>query len=196
MRLRLNLKTACINYNATLVHWHHTLGCQCSSFDTYAVHKVVPVRVFIAKKLNYLTTSLRGKNKVEVKFENRHAQLQCLPSSLTSHIGIVSAVVLVLMLFTKWGPSNNQKPYWRTDGRTDGQMDGRTDRQTEIINLIVGLVTRNPPKNGTPDWEMIAILFKNDCFHGNYGSLATYRYKINVFLDVPWTRICKAIDCK
>ena len=58
------------NYNSTLVHWHHTLGCQCSSFDTYAVHKVVPVRVLIAKKLNYFTTSLRGKNKVEVKFEN------------------------------------------------------------------------------------------------------------------------------
>ena len=58
------------NYNATLVHWHHTLGCQCSSFDTYAVHEVVPVRVLIAKKLNYSTTSLRGKNKVEVKFEN------------------------------------------------------------------------------------------------------------------------------
>ena len=35
------------------------------------------------------------------------------------------------MLFTKWGPSNNQN---LTDGRTDGQ--------TEIINLIVGLVTR------------------------------------------------------
>ena len=32
------------NYNATLVHWHHTLGCQCSSFGTYAVHKVVPVK--------------------------------------------------------------------------------------------------------------------------------------------------------
>ena len=58
------------NYNATLVHWHHTLGCQCSSFDSYAVHKVVPFRALIAKKLNYFTTSLRGKNKVEVKFEN------------------------------------------------------------------------------------------------------------------------------
>ena len=34
----------------------------------------------------------------------------------------------------------------------DGQTDGRTDRQTDIqtdghANLIVGLVTRNPPKN-------------------------------------------------
>ena len=55
------------NYNATLVHWHHTLGCPCSNCDTYAVHKVVSVRVLIAKKLNYFTTSLRGKNKVEVK---------------------------------------------------------------------------------------------------------------------------------
>ena len=58
------------NYNATLVHWHQTLGCQCSSFGTYDVHKVVPVRLLIAEKLNYFMTSLRGKNKVKVKFEN------------------------------------------------------------------------------------------------------------------------------
>ena len=32
------------NYNATLVYWHHTLGCQCSSFGTDAVHKVGPVK--------------------------------------------------------------------------------------------------------------------------------------------------------
>ena len=32
------------NYNATLVHWHHTLGCQCSSFGICDVHKVVPVK--------------------------------------------------------------------------------------------------------------------------------------------------------
>ena len=30
------------------------------------------------------------------------------------------------------------------------KTDGQTDGQTEIINLIVGLVTRNPPKNITP----------------------------------------------
>ena len=42
----------------------------------------------------------------------------------------VSAVVLVLMLSTKWGPSNNQN---------------LTDGQTEIVNLIVGLVTCNQP---------------------------------------------------
>ena len=58
------------NYNATLVHWHHTLGCQCSSFGTYAVHKVVPIRILIAEKCNYFMTSLRGKNEVQVKFEN------------------------------------------------------------------------------------------------------------------------------
>ena len=44
MRSRLNLKNSMHNYNATLVHWHHTLGCQCSSFGTYAVHKVGPVK--------------------------------------------------------------------------------------------------------------------------------------------------------
>ena len=58
------------HYNVTLVHWHHTLGCQCSSFGSYAIHKVVQVRVLIATKLNYFMISLRGKNKVQVKFEN------------------------------------------------------------------------------------------------------------------------------
>ena len=126
------------NYNATLVHWHHTLGCQCSSFYTYAVHKVVPVRAMNAKKLNYFTTSLRGKNEVEVKFENSmhnynaslvhwHHTLGCQCSSFGTYA------------VHKVGPVKQSKPYWRTDGQTDGQ--------TEIINLIVGLVTRNPPKN-------------------------------------------------
>ena len=58
------------NYNVTLVHLHHTLGFQCSSFGTYAVHKVVPVRILITEKCNYFINSLRGKNEVEVKFEN------------------------------------------------------------------------------------------------------------------------------
>ena len=134
------------NYNATLVHWHHTLGCQCSSFDTYAVHKVVPVRALIAKKLNYFTTSLRGKNEVEVKFENSmhnynaslvhwHHTLGCQCSSFGTYA------------VHKVGPIKQSKPYWRTDGQTDR----RTDGQTEIINLIVGLVTRNPPKIGNID---------------------------------------------
>ena len=133
------------NYNATLVHWHHkttaslvhwhhTLGCQCRSLYTYAVHKVVPVRALNAKKLNYFTTSLRGKNEVEVKFENSmhnynaslvhwHHTLGCQCSSFGTYA------------VHKVGPVKQSKPYWRTDG------------QTEIINLIVGLVTRNPPKN-------------------------------------------------
>ena len=32
------------NCNATLVHWDHILVCQCSSFGSYAVYKVVPVK--------------------------------------------------------------------------------------------------------------------------------------------------------
>ena len=136
------------NYNATLVHWHHTLGCQCSSFDTYAVHKVVPVRVFIAKKLNYFTTSLRGKNKVEVKFENSmhnynaslvhwHHTLGCQCSSFGTYA------------VHKVGPVKQSKTLL-----TDGRTDRRTDGQTEIINLIVGLVTRNPPKN----WNLSRLI--------------------------------------
>ena len=106
------------NYNATLVHWHHTFGCQCSSFGTFAVHKMVPVRVLIAKKLNYFTTSLRGKYKVEVKFENSmhnatlvhwHHTLGCQCSSYYTYA------------VHKVGPSNNQN---HTDVRTDGRTDG------------------------------------------------------------------------
>ena len=115
------------NYNATLVHWHHTLGCQCSSFDTYAVHKVVPVRVLIAKKLKYFTTS-RGKNKVEVKFENSmhnynaslvhwHHTLGCQCSSFGTYA------------VHKVGAVKQSKPYWRTDRRTDRW----TDRQKSSI---------------------------------------------------------------
>ena len=125
------------NYNATLVHWHQTLGCQCSSFGTYDVHKVVPVKVLIAEKLNYFMTSLRGKNEVEVKFENSmhnynatlvhwHHTLGCQCSSFDTYA------------VHKVGPVKQSKTLL-TDGRTDGR--------TEIINLIVGLVTRNPPKN-------------------------------------------------
>ena len=68
--VKVKFENSMHNYKATLVHWHHTLGCQCSNFNTYAVHKVVPVRVSIAAKFNYFITSLRGKNEVEVKFEN------------------------------------------------------------------------------------------------------------------------------
>ena len=74
-KVKVKFENSMHNYNATLVHWHHTLGCQCSSFGTYAVHKV--------------------------------------------------------------GARQTIK------NLTDGQTDGRT----EIINLIVVLVTRNPPKN-------------------------------------------------
>ena len=104
------------NYNVTLVHWHHTLGCQCSSFGTYDFHKVVPVRLLIAEKLNYFMTSLWGKNEVEIKFENSmpnyyaslvhwHHTLRCQCSSFGTYT--VHEV----------GPVKQSKPYWRTDRR-------------------------------------------------------------------------------
>ena len=112
------------NYNVTLVHWHHTLRCQCSSLGTYAVHKVVPIRVLIATKLNYFMTSLRGKNEVEVKFENSmHNYNVTLVHCIDITHWDVNAVVLVLVLFTKWGPSNNQNI---TDGRTDGNLQSNS----------------------------------------------------------------------
>ena len=131
------------NYNATLVHWHHKLGCQCSSFDTYAVHKMVPVGVLIAEKLNYFMTLLRGKNEVEVKIEksmhNCNATLVHWQFILVHHTLGCQCSSFGTYAVHKVGPVKQSKPYWRPDRRTDGQ--------TEIINLIVGLVTRNPPKN-------------------------------------------------
>ena len=46
------------NYNVTLSHWHHTLGCQCSSFGIYAVHKVVIPIV-------WLVTRNPAKNRIK-----------------------------------------------------------------------------------------------------------------------------------
>ena len=99
------------NYNATLVHWHHTLGCQCSSFGTYDVHKVVPVRLLIAEKLNYFMTSLRGKNEVNVKFENSmhnynatlvhwHHTLGCQCSSFDTY-AVYKVVPVRVLIATK-----------------------------------------------------------------------------------------------
>ena len=62
---------------------------------------MVPVKVLIAEKFNYFMTSLRGKNEVEVKFENSmHNYNATLVIDITHWD--VSAVVLVLMMFTKW----------------------------------------------------------------------------------------------
>ena len=128
------------NYNATRVHWHHILGCQCSSFGTYDVHKVVPVRVLIAKKWNYCMTSLWGKNEVEVKFvnsmHNYNATLVHCNHTLRCQCGSIGTYAV-----PKVGPVKQSKSYWR-DGRTDGRTDGRMDGN----RLIVRLVTRNLPK--------------------------------------------------
>ena len=44
-KVEVQFENSMHNYNATLVHLYHTLGCQCSSFGTYDVHKVVPVKI-------------------------------------------------------------------------------------------------------------------------------------------------------
>ena len=69
MRAQVKFENSMHNYNATQVHRHHTLGCQCSSFGSYAVHKVVPVRLLIAKKCNYFMTSLRGKMRLRLNLK-------------------------------------------------------------------------------------------------------------------------------
>ena len=66
--VEVKIENSMHNYNATLVHCYHTLVCQCSTFYTYAIHTVVPIRVLIAEEFNYFITSLRGKNEVQVKF--------------------------------------------------------------------------------------------------------------------------------
>ena len=125
------------NNNATRVHWHYILGCQCSSFDTYAVHKVVPIRILITEKFNYFMTSLRGKNEAKVKFENSmhnyyaslvhwHHTLGCQCSSFGTYD------------VHKVGPVKQWKPYWWTDRRTDGRMDGRMDGNHQSNNSRVG----------------------------------------------------------
>ena len=101
------------NYNATLVHWHHTLGCQCSSFGTYAA----PVRVLIT----YFMTSLWGKNEVEVKIENS------MPNYNVTLVHWHHKLGYQCMSFGIHAVNNQNV----------------TDGQTEIVILVFGLVTRN-----------------------------------------------------
>ena len=70
IEVQVKFENSMHNYNVTIVHWHHTFGCRCSSFGSYAVHKVVPIRLLISEKCNYFMNSLRGKNEVKVKIEN------------------------------------------------------------------------------------------------------------------------------
>ena len=157
-KVEVKFENSMHNHNATLVHWHQTLGCQCSSFATYDVHKVVPVKVLIAEKLNYFMTSLRGKNEVEVKFENSmhnyNATLVHWHHTLCSSFDTyaVHKVVPVRVLIAKKLPIKQSKPYWRTDRRTDGNH-----------HLIVGLVTRNPPKNHAFIIIMCCNIIKISC---------------------------------
>ena len=83
------------NYNATRGHWHHILGCQCSSFGTHAVHKVVPVRIFITEKCNYFMTSLRGKNEVEVEQSKPYGQTDGWTEIVNLIVGLVTRCSLV-----------------------------------------------------------------------------------------------------
>ena len=70
MRSRLNFKTACTTTMPPqfidITHWDVSAVILVLMMFT----KLDPVKVLIAEKLNYFMTSLRGKNEVEVKFEN------------------------------------------------------------------------------------------------------------------------------
>ena len=75
-----------------------------------------------------------------------------------------------------------------TDRRTDGQTDRQTDRQTDgqtdgQTHLIVGLVTRNPPKNA---------LFAH--FHGKVAKLKIFHAKCRLFYLILIFGIVKNIS--
>ena len=67
----------------------------------YAVHKVAPVRALIAEKLKYCMTSLRGE-RIRLKLKTAP---QISPQFIDITHWDVSAGDWVLMLFTKWYPS-------------------------------------------------------------------------------------------
>ena len=102
-----------LNINVTQAHWHHTMECWCSSFRTVLILEQLTKwylsRVLISVKFNYMyfMTSLGGKNEVQVKFERSMHNYNVTLVHWHTHWD-VSAVVLVLMLFTKWYPSE----YW------------------------------------------------------------------------------------
>ena len=65
-------------------------------------------------------TSLRGKNEVEVKFENSmHNYNATLVLTLTSHIGMSVHLYSSFgtYAFHKVGPVKQSKRYWQTDRR-------------------------------------------------------------------------------
>ena len=67
-----------------------------------------------------------------------------------------------------------QAKCWRTDRRTDGQTDRRTDGQT---NLIVGLVTRNPPKNSSK----FIMVSKFNIYNVHLKCFDSVRYHLNQY---------------
>ena len=114
--------------------------------------KWLPVRVLIAENFNYFMTSLRGKIEVKVKLENSmKTKLECHPSSLTSQWG-VSAVVLVVMLFTKWSPWNNQNV---PDRQTDGNRQSNSWLHATRPKINLGYLGSNQQS----DWVNLVILF-------------------------------------
>ena len=110
----------CCPINVTQAHRHHTMECRCSSFGTvFAVNKVVPVRVLISVKFNYMyfMTLLWGKNEIQVKFEKSMHNYNATLVHWHQTLGCQCSTKTLLM-----------------------------NGQTEIINLIVWLVICNLPK--------------------------------------------------
>ena len=118
-----------LNYFITSLVIHHTLGFPCSSFSTYDVHKVVPVKSIDRWKIE-LFHDLASKNEVEVKFENSmhnynailvhwHHTFGCQCSSFGT---------------SKTSPIKQSKHYWRTNERTNERTNGRTDKHRQSNN--------------------------------------------------------------
>ena len=130
MKLRLNLTTASTTTMPPdfIDIIHRDVSAVVLVFMLFT--KVVPVRILIIEKLNYFMTSLPGKMKSRLNLTT--ACTTTMPPELIdiTHWD-VSAVVLVLMLFTKWGLSNHTKSLL-TDGRTDGRTDGNRQSNSRV----------------------------------------------------------------
>ena len=130
------------NYNVTFKsHWHHTLVCQCSSFGTYAVHKVVPITEYWSLK-NWTILWHRYEVKMRLRLNLKTACTNTMPPSYINMTHWdVSAVVFVLMLFTKWYPSD----YWSLKSWTSLWPHYEVKMRSRL-NLKTACTTTMPPE--------------------------------------------------
>ena len=99
--------------NVTQAHWHHTMECRCSSYRTVLILEQL-TKWYLSEYcslLNLITCILWPRNEVKMRLR-LNLKTACTTTMPPQFIDMiywgVSAVVLVLMLLTKWYPSE----YW------------------------------------------------------------------------------------